>query len=246
MTVGLHVMVGRVVSAATRQAWIARERALVLGARLAPAATALCTPVDNAVAVRTETVLRRGEENAPAQGAGEHVMVREGPDNMSGAALHVPQAQHSHVRNAPESPPMTRPEALATNGAGDASVPSWSGADEGAQGPRQKSARTKRLVSLIVKDVLGGRQDIALQVAPNLTLAELKGKLCMAYQDSPAPARQLLVCQGRHLRDDETIGALLGQTQGTRCTSVGVAATPTSEERLEFFVTIHPRVFGMV
>ena len=49
------------------------------------------------------------------------------------------------------------------------------------------AASRKRLVAVVLKDVLGGRADLEMSVPPNLSVAELKGKLCMAYRDSPAP-----------------------------------------------------------
>ena len=53
----------------------------------------------------------------------------------------------------------------------------------------------KRVVSVVVKDVVGGRADLGLQLPPDMSIAELKGRLCMSFCDSPAPSRQRLVCQ---------------------------------------------------
>jgi len=53
----------------------------------------------------------------------------------------------------------------------------------------------KRVVSVVVKDVVGGRADLGLQLPPDMSIAELKGRLCMSFSDSPAPSRQRLVCQ---------------------------------------------------
>ena len=107
-----------------------------------------------------------------------------------------------------------------------------------------KRTSSKRMVALVIKDVLGGRADLELQVAPNLSVGELKGKLCMEYHDSPAPARQRIVCHGRCMRDQDTVGSLLGCQQGTGA-APGMASTGANAHGLdapiEVYVTVHPR-----
>lgn len=227
-------------SAATRQAWLSRERALVLGARLAPAsgvtdAPAEASPPPASSSCRAEPVTSteaasRGGREAVRECIAEQELEREErnltgrPDSSSALQPHlfVPAASPT---------PSAASTATAACGQGD-----------GAEVRAQQSTRAKRLVSIIVKDVLGGRRDLALQVAANLSLAELKVKLCLAYQDSPAPARQWLVYQGKHLRDDDTVGALLGSHLGAGHGTANTSAKPSSDVPLEIFVTIHPRM----
>ena len=107
-------------------------------------------------------------------------------------------------------------------------------------------AMGKRLVSVVVKDVLGGREDLALQLAPSLSLAELKWRLCMTYPDSPIPSRQRIVCHARHILNDETVGSLLGPQQAAAGGAAGGvwcmgAKSAAPDAPLELFVTIHPR-----
>ena len=90
-------------------------------------------------------------------------------------------------------------------------------------------ATGKRMVALLIKDVLGGRSDLRLQVAANLSVGELKGKLSMTYYDSPAPARQRIVCHGRCIKNDERVGSFLGSQHG--------AGLMTSRE-VVLFITI--------
>ena len=123
-----------------------------------------------------------------------------------------------------------RPQPGASSSKG--SQVAWAG-----NGVADRRVTGKRQLSVVVKDVLGGRRDLRLQVAPNLSVAELKSMLCMTYRDSPAPARQRVVCQGRLIADEETVGSLLG---GAARTPVLGAAAPR-DIALEFFVTIHPR-----
>lgn len=237
-------------SAATRQAWIARERALVLGARLsapnfpAPQGIAAQAGVNGAGVKGAATVSAATPEGASmgrlteagrAESSGEHELGRQESDLRQPAG-----ASSSCEENLPVS--TTRASAAAMTAASGEGGAIACGADGAAGWRRQQSSRAKRLVSIIVKDVLGGRRDIALQVAPNLTLAELKAKLCMAYQDSPAPARQWMVCEGKHLSDDETVGALLGSHLAAGRGTANLAAKPCSDAPLEVFVTIHPRM----
>lgn len=238
-------------SAPTRQAWIARERALVLGARLSapnspsPQVIAARAGVNGAATVSAATLegapTGRRTEAGRAESSGEHELGRQESDLCQPAcASSLCEENMPREQNLPIS--TSQASAAATTAASGEGGAIACGADGAAGRRRQQSSRAKRLVSIVVKDVLGGRRDIAIQVAPNLTLAELKAKLCMAYQDSPAPARQWMVCEGKHLSDDETVGALLGSHLGAGRGTANLAAKPCSDEPLEVFVTIHPRM----
>jgi hypothetical protein len=102
----------------------------------------------------------------------------------------------------------------------------------------------KRVVSVVVKDVFGGRADLELHLPPSLSIAELKGRLCMAYNDSPVPERQRIVCHSRHISDEETVGQLV-VAQGASVVGAsgmgGRASGPALDAPVEIFVTIHPR-----
>jgi hypothetical protein len=109
---------------------------------------------------------------------------------------------------------------------------------------RDMGSLGKRVVSVVVKDVFGGRTDLELHLPPSLSIAELKGRLCMAYNDSPVPERQRIVCHSRHISDEETVGQLV-VAQGAGGVGAGGiggrASGPALDAPVEIFVTIHPR-----
>lgn len=229
------------VSEKTRNAWVSRERPLCLRGRLSQegAAATHSTATPPHVAVATGVQLGGMGESAPEMKTGklhhtaqeklEHVTRRRGEeteDKAPTSTTYQPQ-QNPSVASQPKIAASAGPHAGGT---------SMYGASKRTSG--------KRMVALIVKDVLGGRADLELQVAPNLSVGELKGKLCMEYQDSPAPARQRIVCHGRCIRDQETVGSLLGCQQGTGAAPLMPAAGANAQgldAPIELYVTVHPR-----
>ena len=192
----------RVVSCATRDAWIAHVRPLVLRPRLSPVIDV--PPVSLVRSIREAggergagTRSEQGGESAGATTAAEGAHENAGrnereeqqhsprdPSRAEVAAAAI-AANGVEVREEPSAPAVTSasvavisPAQRAVTGvAASAPVKSISGA----------AASKKRLVAVVLKDVLGGRADLEMSVPPNLSVAELKGKLCMAYRDSPAP-----------------------------------------------------------
>lgn len=192
----------RVVSCATRDAWIAHERPLVLRPRLSPVIDV--PPVS----------LVRSREGGGERGAG----TRSEQGGASAGATAAAQCAHENAgRNereeqqySPSDPSrgeVAAAAAIAANGVEvreEPSAPTVTAASVAVIAPAQRAvtgvaesapvksitgaaASRKRLVAVVLKDVLGGRADLEMSVPPNLSVAELKGKLCMAYRDSPAP-----------------------------------------------------------
>ena len=226
------------VSEKTRNAWVSRERPLCLRGRLSQEGAAHSTATSPHVAVATGVQLGGMGESAQEIKTGklhhtalqlEHATRRRGEETEDKAATsntYHPQ-QNPSVASQPKIAVSAGPHAGGTSMIGES-----------------KRTSGKRMVALVVKDVLGGRADLELQVAPNLSVGELKGKLCMEYHDSPAPARQRIVCHGRCIRDQETVGSLLGCQQGTGAAPLMAAAGANAQgldAPIELYVTVHPR-----